>query len=907
MQTDIRRQFHEPATSRPIALLRTKLYRPPTPMDYVPRTQLLERLSAQHDQAFTLVSAPAGFGKTTLLSAWLAQSESPSAWLSLEEKDNDLVTFLSYLIAAIQTIFPHGASATQALLDAATVPPLPVLARSLINELDELDESFILALDDYHVIQALPIHELLTELVTQRPRPLHLVIASRYDPPFVLGRLLTGKQLIEIRTEELRFSLQETETLLFSILGVNAGARAVKTIHAKTEGWVAGLRLALLSLRRKGHDQAQLNLLPSRDRLLSDYLAHEVLAKQPAVIQKFLLETSILDRFNGPLSETVTLLGGDEVRDGQACLEWLEKHELFIVSLDATGQWFRLHHLLRDFLWQCLADTTSPKDIATLHRRASRWFAGQNLIEEALQYALAGGDVMYAANLIEEHRHELLDEYRITQLENRLQLLPPTLIEQRPALLLSQAWVAWHRGKMAEVIALVEQAAGLVEGMPKDSPVTTALLGEVAALRSYQLYWTGEFARSLEQAQLALEKTPRQVSHVRAIGYMFLAANYQAQRDLQRASHIVQGGLDETQLNRPSQLRNLFTLLFIQWVNADLTSVRATAAYMIDLDKNHDYPAMVHWANFFLGSVHYQRNELPEAERYLRAVMEQPHLAFLTCLAHSSLALAMTYQAQNRPEQANAVIDTLQSFTSETGNLSILPALQAFRAELALLQGRDAEAAQWAKGAPAVAPRIPTPLVYSQLLTLPKVLLAQNTVDSRQTSAALLTRLREFNERTHNVYALIQVLAVQAMLYRAEGDQSLALETLERAISLAEPGGFIRLFADWGHAMGELLRQLHRRHVAPAYIEQILTALMPSKPVAAPLTQAALVEPLTEREQQVLALLAQGSTNKEIAARLVITVGTLKQHEAHLYQKLLVNNRFDALAKARALGLLPAA
>jgi LuxR family transcriptional regulator, maltose regulon positive regulatory protein len=904
VQLEIHRQAHEPVTSWPSVLLRAKLSRPLPPADYVPRLPLLERLITSHHRRFMLVSAPAGFGKTTLLSAWLAQSESPGAWLSLDEKDNNLVTFLSYFIASIRTIYPQAAPATQALLDAAADQPLPVLASSLINELDELDAPFNLVLDDYHVIQALPVHELLTELVTHCPRPLHLVLASRYDPPLALSQLRAGTQMTEIRAEDLRFSLQETQTLLASVLGANVDADTVKMLYARTEGWGAGLRLAILSLRLPGNGQALLTRLPARERLLTDYLATEVFAKQPSVIQKFLLETSILDRFNAPLSETVTLLGGDETRDGQACLEWLEKYELFIVSLDAPGQWFRLHHLFRDFLQQRLAATYSPQDIATLHRRASRWFAGQNLLEEALQHALAGSDVIRAADLVEEHRHALLEEYRITQLEIWLHLLPPTLIEQRPALLLSQAWVAWHRGKIAELIALVDRAASLVERMPQGLPGTTSLQGEVAALRSFQFYWTSQFTRSFEHAQLALEKAPRQASHVRAIAQLFLAEGYQVQGDLQRAARIVQDGLDEARSNRVGQLNTLFTLAFIQWANADLTQVRDTAAYMLELDRNHNYPELVHWANLFLGSVHYQRNDLSTAEPYLRSVVGQPHLAYLTCLAQSTFALALTFQAQNRPEQAHAVLDTLRSFASETGNLSILPAMQAFRAELALQQGRDTEAAQWAAGVTVAAP-IPTPLFYSQSLTLPKVLLAQNTADSRRVSAALLTRLKEFNEGTHHVYALIHVLAVQALLYQAEGDLTAALATLERAILLAEPGGFVRLFVDLGHAMGDLLRRLHRRRVAPAYIEQILAALLPSKPAAALTAQAALIEPLTERELQILALLAQGLTNKEIAARLIVTTGTVKQHNAHLYQKLLVSNRLDALAKAQALGLLP--
>ncbi len=917
-------QLSDARASQLPVLTRTKLYRPPLPTDYVPRPRLSDQLKPHTVRRLTLLSAPAGFGKTTLLSAWLAQSELPNAWLSLDENDNDVVTFLSYFIAAVQTIFPDAARATQALTNALTLPPLAILTVSLINELDELDEPFILVLDDYQVIQALPIHALMEELLRHSPRPLRLMIASRFDPPFGLGLLRAHGQTIELRAEDLRFSLQETHALVRAALGTQVEAGFAEALHARVEGWVTGLRLAMLSLRLHEREKTTFDLLPARDRNLVEYLGSQVLSQQPPAVQKFLIESSILERFSGALCEAITGLGDDEVCDGQAYIEWLEQHELFVVRTDASGQWFRFHQIFREFLQARLAATYSTEDISTLHRRAAQWFAAHDLRDEALRHAIAGGDLAQAANLVEEHRRALLDELRLARLEGWLQLLPRRVIEERPALLLAQAWVEWYRGKLAEVIALVDRAEGLIEWshvvaqdanldagarqlvMPKDTPGAKSLRGEAATLRSYQYYWMGEFTRSHTQAQIGLNNTPRESLLVRAAARMFLAMTSQAHGDLDEANRVIQEGLNEAGTNRTDQLRNSVTPLFMYWANAYITRVRDTAMYMLELDKNQVHPELFHWANKFLGSVHYQRNELSEAEHYLQAVVKERHLAYAAAALNSAFALALTYQAQDQPEQARATLEMLQGFLAELGNGTMLPLVQAFQAELALRQGLVPVATQWAMGARPGA-LVPAPLFYTPSLTLPKVLLAQDTAESCRAAVELLSRFGEFYEQTHNVYASIQVLALQALLYQQEGDRTAALTALERALSLAEPGGFIRLFADFGSPMGEMLKALYRRNSARRYVGQILDALMPVRSPVPNISQAAMVEPLTPRELKILTLLAQGLSNKEIAAQEVTTVGTVKQYNLHIYQKLLVTNRADALAKARALGLLPAA
>lgn len=865
----------------------------------MPRPRLFERLTLQPGQRLILLSATAGFGKTTLLSAWLAQSGLPHAWLALDENDNELITFLLYLVAGIQTIFPQALTETLAFLNAPLLPPLTVLANSLINELDDLDEAFILVLDDYHAIDSMAIHEFVTELITHCPRTLHLVIATRYDPPLPLGRLTARHQLVELRTEDLRFSPPESRALIYAVLGVDTAEQIVGTLTERVEGWVAGLRLLMASLRLHG-DAAELEaIVPHRDRLLIDYLANEVFAHLSPSIQKFMLEISILERFNPSLCQAVT--GMDSSRSN---LQLLQDNELFVVPLDNAGEWFRFHNLFQEFLHARLTAMQSTKEIALLHLRASQWFAAQNLVEDALHHALAARDTNLVAQIIEEYRYVLLNESRIPRLGSWLQLLPPAVIEEHPALLLSRAWIAWFRMQSSEVLALVNRAEIVVQAMPADAAHKQTLLGEVAAIRCYQYYWTGDFAQAQTHAQFALDHTAPDFLHARAQARLFLSASWQAQGNMSEAVRVIEDGLNETESHRLSQLRNLLTALFIQWVNADLERIRNTALSMLDLN-DREYSQMHLWANYFLGTMHYQRNELSEAKHSLSTVVEQRHLAHLNALTNGAFALALVYQAENEPEQALATIETLRSFLAESGNLSMLPLAQAYQVELVLKQGRATETAQWNSSAAKTA-LTPTPNFYIPSLTLPKVLLAQNTEASRRTARELLSELAQYNERTHNVYALIQIFALQALLDQTEGAREDALAGLERAIRLAAPGGLVRVFVDLGPAMGDLFRQLHHRNVARPYIEHVLAALHPLKTAAKNLNPVAFAEPLTERESRILELMAQGLSNKEIAAHEILTLGTVKQYIVHIYQKLLVTNRREALAKARALGLLSA-
>jgi LuxR family transcriptional regulator, maltose regulon positive regulatory protein len=885
------------------ALTRTKLYRPPLPVDWVPRPQLVERLRQQRQCPLTLVSAPAGFGKSTLIAAWLEQFDWRSAWLSLDDGDNDLATFLYYTVAAVQTLHPEFGFDTQALFNAVNLPPLPVIVSSFSNELDEIDEPFLLVLDDYHVIHNPAIHELLTELLNHPPRALHLVLAVRHDPPMSINALRARAAVSEIRSHDLRFSLEEALAFLRHTLDPEMDEGRAAFINEKTEGWIAGLRLAALSAWHK-NSAAKLAKLDSNNVYLMDYFASEVLAQQPAALQEFLVKTSILDRLHGSLCEAVAQQS-DLAASGQTYLAWLEDLNLFVVPLDDRREWFRYHQLFRQLLQHQLERRYQRDEIAELHRRASRWFAAHELSEEAVQHALLADDTANAAQIIAQQRHALMNQDDWRRLEVLLQALPSTIVETQPELLLAKAWCAHNRYDLLQVSTLNDQAESLIAQLALEPDVTRGLRGEVAALRSYQAFWANNLSGILWHSQQALADLPLDWWHARLVARLYLACAYHMQDDPASAAAALLASFAEAQANGPYLMRSLIINCFVYWLAGDLQGVTDAASQMLILDEQHHYPQTANWAHYFRGIVHYQRNNLAEAEQDLSAVVLDRYRTHLQCLVQSAIALALTYQAQQRPAQALAVADMLPAFLYETGNTVLLPVIHAFQADLALRQSRLAEASQWAAQAQPAALHL-MPFFFVRSLVLPKVLLALNTPDGHVAAAEQLARLREFAEARHHTQILIEVLAVQVVLFEAQGDRSTALESLTCAIGLAQPGGFIRLFVDLSPTMPALLRELRDQGVAPYFVARILAALAEPQPIG-PATLSGppeLIEPLTKRELEVLALLEQRLSNKEIAARLFITPSTAKLHTLHIYQKLQVNTRRGAVAKAQSFGLL---
>ncbi len=892
------------------SLLRTKLHRPPITADLVHRPRLLERLEQHRQRPLTLVSAGAGYGKTTLISSWLEGNGWPSAWLSLDENDNDLVVFLTYTLAAVRSLFPEAGEGTQALLKAASLPPPAILARSLANELEELETPFILVLDDYHHVHDTAVHDLLSDLLRHPPWSMHLVLTSRRDPPLELYRLRARSHLTEIRAEALRFTLEETAAFLEQGLKTPADDVAVEALMNRVEGWAAGLRLITLSLRHRG----SVDLSPARVQgsvaYVSDYLMAEVLASQPPAIQDFLLKTSILDRLNGRLCDYLTDLDEPEC-DGQAYLEWLNHENLFTIALDDGREWYRYHHLFQSLLQDQLERRLGADGIAALHRQASAWFAKKGLLEQALHHALKGGDIAGASQLVAHNRHELMNQEQWHRLRRWLGMLPRDAVENDPQLLIIEAWllIGW-----AEMVDVAERVGALLSNLPPNSADTRNLRAEFDTLQSLIAYHITDGPQSLALAQRALENLPREFASERGLAVMLKSLAYQMLGDLESAHGVVWGALTERAAHHPTyNARVQMTSCFLGSIAANLDSVLRSAGQVFKLGQELNLAESIAHGYYFLGQCYYERNELAEAEKCLLPVVKGAYIANLHNYTFSAFALALTYQAQGRSVEASEVAEMVVDRAMEMGDVLLLQTAQAFQAELAIRQENVAAAHLWASTFS------PEPFhvayrFYVPQMTLPKYLLALDTSDTRRQATDILSRLHDFFASIHNNRLLIEVLALQALLHETQNNEPAALSTLERAIALAEPSRFIRLFVDLGPRMAGLLERLHRVGVAPDYIAHILIAFRNETKDSGRSTKApnsstvhrplSLVEPLTARELDVLELLAQRLSNKEIATQLVISPLTVKKHTVSIYGKLGVKNRRQAVSQAAELGIL---
>ncbi|NIV37257.1 MAG: hypothetical protein GWN58_49895, partial [Anaerolineae bacterium] len=915
------------------------------------------------DRKLTLISAPAGFGKTTLLTTWLEACDRPSAWLQLDEEDSDLVVFLSYLLAAIQTLFADAVNETLSLLKAPSMPPLTIIVGTLLNELDQIDGPFVLVLDDYHKIQDEPVHELLASIIQRLPPQMHLAIATRTDPLFPLTSLRARQQMLEVRADDLRFTPEETHAFLEGMVGQQLKRETTDLLGNKTEGWIVGLRLAALSMRSLSDVEAFVQRFEGTSSAhVADYLLGEVLNQQRPEVQAFLLQTSILGRFRAGLCDAViddTLAsrgtGGPQAKDerplpGQdelasfvasplarrpsspsaALLDELNRANLFLVSLDPEGIWYRYHHLFRDLLRLRLEGARHPNEIATLHARASAWFAGNGELEEALQHSLAAGDTARAVQLVEQQRYNLSNTEQWNRLDRLLQQLPPETIVNNPKLLTTKAWCSMmYYSRWRQSLKDPDQIEELLLETTPESPERGRVEAEIDALRTTQLYSAGEIDGAISAAERTLSALHPEAHSMRGQTLLILAMAYQARGKLDQATRLIHDMQDRYALSSGVLATKLLMgLCVIQWLEGNIEGMKEPALQLLRLGKERNLPESVTFGRYFLGCLHYVRNELAEAEPHFAAVVAERYLARAHYYAHCAFGQALCYTAWGHSDKALQVAESVLEYSLEIENRWLVRFTRAFQWELAVRQERIAEA--WQSAQRVFHDLLSAPYVfYVPRLTEVKVLLKQNTSASRQEAAGLLDGLHSLVVSTHNTRVRIDVLALQALLLDAGGEEQAALTKLTESLALAQPGGIIRPFLDLGPEMAALLQKLGARGVADGslqsaialHLNQVLTAF--TEPTAGPATAEprapdiqrpevprrgeadGLVESLTEREMEVLALLARRLTNREIARELVIALGTVKRHTHSIYGKLGVRKRQQAVARARALGILP--
>jgi LuxR family maltose regulon positive regulatory protein len=903
------------------SLMRTRLYRPRINGDVIPRARLIERLNAGLDGKLTLVSAPAGFGKTTLMVAWLETLDRPTAWLSLDENDNELALFVHALTAALQTIFPDEGEATANLLKAPQFPPAEQVATLLINELADLPEDMILVLDDYHLLRNSEVHTLLDMLIEHLPPQLHLVLATRVDPPLPLARWRAKGYLQDLRGVDLRFTLEETEAFLTRVMGNELAHETAVVLEERTDGWIALLRLAALSLRSAADRAALMERLGNYpDRSISSYLLEEILAQQSPAVQELLMRTSVLEAFCPGLCAAIMGRGATH-EQVQGTLDWLERSNLFLVPLDERQGWYRFHPLFKGLLRQRLQAHVSQEELAMLHQRASDWYAEQGLIEQAIVQALAAGDAAYATRLVEAQVLPAFEQEQWVQMERWLHLLPEKQIQDSPGLLVASAWILHLRGQgedLLRVLMAAEQLLATAESGANgpDDPQSRVLRAEITLLWSVVQYHSGQAQASLESAHSALEGFPAGHEFFASIALMYLAWSNQATGQEDDALDALRQALREQSANLNNTARLLLAQATVYLAAGKLHQVEQTARHLQRLSQDAELALSQYWAHWLLGVVHYEWNDLYTAAYHFSIVVANRHSTHFWAVQEAMCGLALTYQAQGLDTQAQEIAHILLEWTQEQHNMRGLMAAYAFCGQLALLQDEVEQASQWLELAGEQEVLGPMMLFEDPPITRARFLLAQGNGVSVAQGQALLDNLLQHVEGMHNTRKAIKVLALQAWAYDLQGHETEALEVLESALALARPGGFMRLFADLP-PLARLLQELRQRrkerqmvdNKLDGYLQGILAAMSPLAAPAASreeIMQQEGLEPLTDRELQILRLLDKDLTNKEIARELVVTPGTVKAHTTNVYRKLSVNNRRAAVTLSKALGLLAA-
>ena len=882
----------------PAPLLATKLYIPPPRSKVVLRPRLIERLNAgcAQDCRLTLISAPAGFGKTTLVSEWVAGCGQPVAWLSLDEGDSDPARFIFYLVKALQTIQTEIGEGLLAALQSPHPLQIETILTTLINEISTIPGNFLLVLDDYHAIDSLPVDQALAFLIEHQPPQMHLLIATREDPHLPLSRLRARGQCTELRATDLRFSPAEAAEFLNRVTGLNLSDSDIAALEARTEGWIGGLQLAALSMQGQPDTTSFIQSFTGSHHFVLDYLVEEVLGQQSESIQAFLLRTSILERMCGPLCDAIL---PDPAVPGQATLEYLERANLFIIPLDSERRWYRYQHLFADLLRKRLGKSLPSEGIAKLQLHASEWYEHNDLLLEAFKHAAAANDVERAERLMSSGKMPLYLRGTATMILSWLESLPKTVLDAKPGLWWMQAAMLLIigqplgvEGKLQAIEAALASAA--VPGAAPDD-TTRDLIGRIAAARANVAMLYAQAEPILAQARRALEYLhPDNLSDrswaIRSIGFAYyikdnLTESGQAYAEAyslaQAAGDIVESSLARIRLGQVQEAENQLH--------------QATETYQQVLPVIDDYsPHNAPVAYLGLARIHYEWNDLDVAEQFGEKSVQlaRQYDQVIDRLISSEIFLASLKLA--RGDATGAMDKLLQAEQdSRLKNYTYRqPDIAFTRARIQLYQGNMDEAAQLAGQ-------------HVMPLQEARILVAQGNPSA---ALVLVETQRQQAEAKRLPQRLLLVKAVQAVVLFAQGEKDQALQVVTEVLALAEPGGYIRLFMDEGALMAKLLREAASRGIRPDYIARLLAALEADKrenegkPALPP--AGSLVEPLSQRELEILKLIAQGLSNREIGERLFLALDTIKGHNRKIFDKLQAQSRTEAIVRARALGLL---
>jgi LuxR family maltose regulon positive regulatory protein len=885
-------------------LLATKLHRPRPTTTLVARPRLTQRLDEglRRGHPLLLVVAPAGYGKTTLVMDWLGQSGIPSAWVQLDGADNDPVRFFTYVVAALQKLDPQIG---QSLQDAFhTLSPSPeALVHPLINDLAALSQPILLVLDDYHLISDPLIQEAMALLLERAPPNLHLVVLTRADPPFPLPRLRVRERMTEIRGADLRFTPEEMTAFLNSVHGLNLAAEQIAALESRTEGWAAGVKLAALSLQGCDTERTAkfIQAFSGSHHYVIDYLGDEVLRRQPDEVQSFLLQTSILDRLCGPLCDAV--LGGAQGSDQM--LAELERKNLFLIPLDDRRHWYRYHHLFSDLLFQRLRQA-QPDRLSELCLRAALWLEQNGHLESAVGYALKAQDYALATRLMIQVKTQLWNRGEIRPLLHWLRTMPEELVRADPELSASYAaslTLAGYFDPAEDWLRATEDGLRTV-AEPERHATTRGV--RLASYRSVGARYRGHFARAIALAEQAWGQIQGADPRSRGVVLLFLGQAHFYAGNTDAAERVLSEAIEANLASghHMAYVNSCYLLGLLRVLQGRLHDARAICEQTVLWVQEQDTPVFAGAEHACLGDLFREWNQLEaaglEIQKGLELAEAGDHIMFLTEVYLIRIRLALS---QRDWDSAWSYLSKAESVVRRCPTSVELQTLRTWQARLHLAQGNVGEASAWAGTRPAL---YSGPFDLQQefeLLTLARVWLAQGKTDD---AASLLERIRIAAEESGRYGRALEAQMLQALADQAAGKDAQGLERLAQVLARAEPEGYVRLFVDEGESMARLLQRAVNRGITPVYSSKLLAAMEVERKGEQAKSAAAtpLVEALSERELEVLHLVAAGLSNREIADRLIVSVRTVKKHVQNIHGKLAVSNRTAAVARARELNLL---
>jgi LuxR family transcriptional regulator, maltose regulon positive regulatory protein len=911
--------------TNPTALLTTKISIPQLRNDLVLRERLNDVLDAGLAGKMTLVSAPAGFGKTTQILAWLQslqiQDTYKIGWFSIDANDNDLARFVAYYCGAIKHNYPKFEIPPTEFLSAQSAAVESILTAS-INEIARNSGAFILVLDDYHLIDTQAIHEALAFVLEHQPGHMHLVLTTRADPPLPLALLRGRGQLNELRQSDLKFSTPEAVEFLSDVMGFSLGKTEIETLSRQTEGWITGLQMAAVSMRGQQDLAGFVRSFEKGHRYILDYLMEEVVQQQDAFILNFLLQTSILERFSAPLCDYILDVGNSNMgtfsptdthhpitntnapQTSQAILEYLETCNMFIEALDSNREWFRYHRLFADLLRKHLGQGQDSQ-IVRLHRRASQWFQDNGLTAEAIEHALKAEDHERAASLITSQAEAILMRSEFATLRNWLVQLPEEILNKVPILRVYSAWTLFYAG----------HSINEVENQLRDLEQAN-ITYQVLPFRAMVAIYRGDMEKSMQYSRQALEFLGEEDQYSRSIALWLYGVANMAENNIRQRIDILH---EMIQLGRSSQ-NNMITIMSLaQLGDAHIGLGKLEQAQTIfeqalfeATNSNGEFLPLAGEALRGLGVLQMHWNNLSKARDLIETSIAQSKRWGSPTAIESFLFLSRILQAQGQAQSAHQMLENARQLSIQFDVTDIDDQMVAMeQAQLNIFQGHLGAAHNWIKQrglAQDLNPKlvneageyISAPIKKYEHIIQARLLVAAGEPRDALTLIQTLRPQLEAIERTH---LIIEITILETMAHLSLGDQEQAIISLRGALDLAQPGGYIYLFVKEGASMAHLIYQAAEQEIHPDYTRQLLGAFPtpkgnPEKPVQD------LIEPLSQRELEVLALIASGASNPEIAAKLFIAINTVKKHVSTIFRKLNVTSRTQAVAQARDLNLV---